>query len=74
MSDPIFVHPTPPPLIRVKGTHREIGRQIGEACAKQVKHSLENARSLIDSAYSVLELTWDGAQIPRSVWLTLILS
>jgi isopenicillin-N N-acyltransferase-like protein len=57
------LHPNPPPLIRVKGSHREIGRQIGEATAPQVKHSLENARILIDSTYPVLELTWEGAVI-----------
>ena len=39
-------HPTPPPLVRVSGTHREMGRQIGEICSHQVRHSLENARSL----------------------------
>ena len=63
MSVTTTVHPTPPPLIRVKGTHREIGRQIGEVCQNQVLHSLENARAMIDSAYSVLELTLEGAQI-----------
>jgi isopenicillin-N N-acyltransferase-like protein len=55
------LHPNPPPLINVKGTHREIGRQIGEATVNQVHHSLDNARTLIDVTYSVLELTWEGA-------------
>jgi isopenicillin-N N-acyltransferase-like protein len=57
------VHPNPPPLIRVKGSHREIGRQLGEAIAPQVRHSVENARTLIDATYSTLELTWEGAQM-----------
>jgi len=57
------IHPTPPPLVRVAGSHREIGRQIGEACAVQVRNSLENARVLLSSTYDVLQLTWDGAQI-----------
>lgn len=57
------LHPNPLPLIRVKGTHREIGRQIGEACKKQVRHSVENARQLLADTYEQLELTWDGAQI-----------
>ena len=35
-------HPNPPPLIRISGTHREMGRQIGEACRKQVQHSIES--------------------------------
>ncbi|MBM3153025.1 MAG: hypothetical protein FJZ96_12635 [Chloroflexi bacterium] len=57
------IRPNPPPLVRVSGTHREIGRQIGEACTVQVRHSVENARKLLDDAYEQLELTWDGAQI-----------
>jgi isopenicillin-N N-acyltransferase-like protein len=50
-------------LIRVVGSHREIGRQIGEACRPQIAHSLSNARSLLDTAFDTLQLTWDGAQI-----------
>lgn len=51
------------PLVRVRGSHREIGRQIGEACAEQVRHSVENARSLVEQTYQSLELTWEGAII-----------
>jgi len=43
-----------------------MGRQMGEACAEQIRHGLWNARALIDSTYSVLELTWEGAQIQAS--------
>jgi len=57
------IHPNPPPFIKLKGSHREMGRQLGEACSPQVKHSIENARILIDSTYNVLELTWEGAQM-----------
>lgn len=56
------VHPNPPPFIKVSGNHYEIGCQIGEACAAQIKHSLENARTLIGDTYNVLELTWEGAK------------
>jgi hypothetical protein len=63
------IHPTPPPMIEVKGSHREMGRQIGEACALQVRRSIENARALISSTYSVLELTWEGARIQASKYL-----
>ena len=63
------LHPNPPPLIRVKGSHREMGRQIGEAIASQVRHSLENARTLIDGTYEVLELTWEGARIQASKYM-----
>lgn len=55
------VHATPPPLVRIKGSHREMGRQMGEAMIQQVRHSIENARSLIEGTYNVLELDWDGA-------------
>ncbi len=58
-----ILHTSQAPLITVKGTHRQIGQQIGEACRNQVKHSLESARLLLDSTYTDLELTWDGAII-----------
>jgi len=63
------VHPNPPPLVRVSGTHREIGRQIGEACKKQVRHGVENGRNLVADAYEQLELTWAGAQIQARKYL-----
>jgi isopenicillin-N N-acyltransferase-like protein len=63
------LHPNPPPLIRIKGSHREMGRQMGDAFSAQVKHSLDNARALIDSTYEVLELTWEGAQIQASKYM-----
>ena len=56
-------HSAPPPLIRVSGSHRRIGQQIGEACAAQVQHSIKNAQALLDKTYDRLELTWAGAQI-----------
>lgn len=60
---PKTTHPNPLPLIRVGGSHREIGRQIGEAFAEQIKHHIQNAHVLIESSYETLELTWDGAQM-----------
>ena len=57
------IHAMPPPLVRVKGTHREMGRQYGEAAKTQVRHSIENARALLTSAYTELATTWEGAQI-----------
>lgn len=62
-------HNSPPPLIEVSGTHREMGRQIGEACRDKVQHSVENARVLIAQSYDQLELTWDGAQIQARKYL-----
>lgn len=63
MAEKTPLHPNPPPLVRVSGTHREMGRQIGEACRNQIQHSIENARALLSDAYQQLELTWEGAQI-----------
>jgi isopenicillin-N N-acyltransferase-like protein len=57
------IHSTPPLFVQVSGSHREIGRQIGEACKIPVRRSLDNARELIESTYEILELTWEGAQI-----------
>ncbi|HET7143597.1 MAG TPA: C45 family peptidase [Anaerolineales bacterium] len=62
-------HNTPPPIIEISGTHREMGRQIGEATREQVQHSVANARMLIDDAYGSLELTWQGAQIQSRKYL-----
>jgi isopenicillin-N N-acyltransferase-like protein len=65
MSDDVrtIIHPNPLPLIHISGSHREMGRQMGEASANMVRHSLENAHRLLDSAYEQLQLSWDGAII-----------
>ena len=52
----------PPPLVWVSGSHRQIGQQIGEACKAQIRHSIENARNMIEETYNTLELHWEGAQ------------
>jgi len=51
-----------PPLIIVGGTHREIGRQIGEACREQIQRSIYNSQVLIQKSRDQLELDWDSAQ------------
>jgi isopenicillin-N N-acyltransferase-like protein len=63
------LHPNPPPLITVSGTHREMGRQIGESTVNQVNHSLEDAHILLAAAYEKLELTWEGARIQASKYM-----
>lgn len=63
------VHANPVPLVRVAGTHREIGCQIGEAARPQVQHSIENARQLLAESYEQLELTWEGAKIQARKYL-----
>jgi len=62
-------HNTPPLLIHVKGSHREMGRQMGEQASAQVKHSLENAHHLLESTYESLQLTWEGAEIQARKYL-----
>jgi isopenicillin-N N-acyltransferase-like protein len=51
------------PLVRVKGSHRELGQQVGEACREQIQHHVNNTHVLIGASFNTLELTWDGAQI-----------
>lgn len=63
LSVKAVTHNAPPPVIHVKGSHREIGQQLGEAMVEQVRHSLDNAHQLLDSSYTDLELTWEGAKI-----------
>jgi len=62
-------HPNPPPLVRVSGTHREMGVQMGEACCSQVRHSIESARLLLQNTYNDLQLTWEGAKIQARKYL-----
>ena len=50
-------------IVRVCGSHLEIGRQIGEACAEQIQHSIENGHKLIHDAYDDLHLNWKSARI-----------
>jgi len=50
-------------LSDVQGSFREMGRQIGEACAEQVRHSIESAHRLLEDAYDELQLNWAGAII-----------
>jgi len=65
----IPLHPNPPPLIKVSGSHRDIGRQIGQAVPNQIRHSIDNAHKLLADAYETLGLTWDGAQIQARKYL-----
>ncbi len=62
-------HKDQPLFIHVKGSHREIGRQIGESCRDKIQRSIQNGHQLIDSAEGILELNWDGAQIQARKYL-----
>ena len=63
------LHDTPIPIVTVHGTHREMGQQIGESCREQVRRSINNARSLLASAYEELQLDWAGAEIQASKYI-----
>ncbi|GAP14252.1 acyl-coenzyme A:6-aminopenicillanic acid acyl-transferase [Longilinea arvoryzae] len=58
-----IIHTDPVPLIVVRGNHREIGRQIGEAVRPIIQHSVESAKMLVQSAEHKLHLTLKGARI-----------
>lgn len=62
-------HRGPMPIVHARGSHRQLGQQIGEAMAAQVRHSLESARALIEESYSSLELDWQGALIQARKYL-----
>ncbi|HTX80076.1 MAG TPA: hypothetical protein VMC62_10425, partial [Longilinea sp.] len=63
------IYPNPLPMVKVHGSHRQIGRQIGETFPDQIKHSIEDARELIDSTYETLQLTWESANIQARKYL-----
>jgi isopenicillin-N N-acyltransferase-like protein len=68
--NPPAANPTKTPkMVRVQGNHYSIGQQIGEACAQEVIHSIENAKRLLESTYKSLQLTWEGAQIHARKYL-----
>ncbi len=62
-------HTSPAPFVRAKGTHRQIGQQIGEAMAESIRHSIQNARNLLDQTYDSLNLTWEGGLIQASKYM-----
>lgn len=65
----IPLHSNPPPLIRVKGSHRAIGQQLGEALKQQIIHSRDIAQGLIEHLSSGLILKWEGAVIQAQKYL-----
>jgi isopenicillin-N N-acyltransferase like protein len=58
-----FIHSEPIPIIKVKGTHKEIGRQIGEAFKEKIQHHIRSTKELINTTFETLELDWDGAKM-----------
>ena len=72
MKTPVPLHPNPPPLIRVRGSHRAIGQQLGEALKSQILRSREIAHTLIEHPASGLNLQWEGAVIQAQKYLPYI--
>ncbi len=68
-NNPEYLHPQPIPIVHVKGSHLQMGQQIGEAMRDQVQLSVENARRLIDETYDTFELDWKGALIQAKKYL-----
>src|SRR5512143_1061236 len=64
-----FIHTNPLPIIKVKGTHREIGRQIGEAFREIIQDHIRNTCELIETTYGTLELDWAGARMQGRKYL-----
>jgi isopenicillin-N N-acyltransferase-like protein len=49
-----------------------MGRQLGEACTSQVRHSIENAHNLIESSHEELQLDWEGARIQARKYIPFV--
>lgn len=56
----------------VKGNHREIGQQIGEACKDEIHHSIESARSLIDALSNELVMDCQRAVLQAKKYLPFV--
>ena len=48
-------------IVTVKGTHRELGGQIGEACAPKIQAMLTSYQEYFNLMYSQLRLRWKDA-------------
>ncbi len=48
-------------LVHVSGSHRNMGRQIGETCVPAIEQMVENYKKLLQASYDELYLTWDDA-------------
>jgi isopenicillin-N N-acyltransferase-like protein len=63
LNSETITNPGPAPLVVARGSHREIGHQIGEAVRPIIQHSVESAKMLMQSAEHKLHLTLKGARI-----------
>ena len=67
-----ITHSKAAPIVKVQGTHTSIGQQIGESQRSAIKHSIENARILIESIQDDLHLSWEGAKNQASKYLPFV--
>jgi isopenicillin-N N-acyltransferase like protein len=63
---------SPIPLIFLRGSHREIGLQYGEACREQIQHSIDNAHKLLEDTVHQLQLSWEGASIQARKYIPFV--
>ncbi len=59
-------------FIDVKGNHKEVGIQIGEACIDEVQHSLESAHRIVESLSDELKIDWGLARIQAQKYFPFI--
>ncbi len=48
-------------MVKVSGTHREMGRQVGEACGEEIHRMLSVYKDSFQSSFDQLRLEWDEA-------------
>ncbi len=59
-------------VVEVKGGHREVGAQIGEACQQEIHHSIESARDLVNALADDLRINWNRAIIQARKYLPFV--
>jgi len=48
-------------LLHIKGSHRQMGRQIGEGCPEEIHRMLTSYQRGFEVAFDEIQLTWDEA-------------
>ena len=56
-----MINQSPMKIVHVKGSHREMGQQVGEACRDEILRMLDSYRASFLVAYDELRLTWEEA-------------
>lgn len=53
-------------MVRVKGTHRQMGQQIGEQATEQIHRMIQTYKAAFHEAYDEIGLSWDDAILQAS--------